>query len=91
LTRSLPSFQFATVTILLDEYLKTTDLDTEQGSPLFPASIGKNRQVIAPAARPHRCRRHAQAVAETSWTPSPLFASLIPGDRHHEFSGEWNI
>jgi integrase len=50
--------------------------------------LGENRQVIAPSAGAYRRRGHAQAAAQTSWTPSPLFASLIPGDLHHEFSGK---
>ena len=73
---------------LLDEYLKATGLGNEPGSPLFPAALGKDRQVIAPAARAHRRRGHAQTTAQTSRIAGALFASLIPGDRHHEFSGK---
>ena len=55
---------------------------------LCSGRLGQNRQVIAPAARAHRRRRHAQATAQASWIAGSLFASLIPGDRHHEFSGK---
>ena len=50
--------------------------------------LGQNREAIAPAAGAHRRRGHAQATAQTSWVAGALFASLIPGDRHHEFSGK---
>ena len=41
-------------------------------------SRAKDRQVIALAARPDRCRGHAQATAQASWTAGSLFASLLP-------------
>src|SRR5271166_4728619 len=53
-----------------------------------PGFYRKDREVVAPAARPYRCRRHAETTTKTSWTPGSLFASLISGDRHHEFSGK---
>ena len=73
---------------LLDQYLKATGLEKEPGSPLFPAALGKDRQVIAPAACAHRRRGHAQTTAQANGVAGSLFASLIPGDRHHEFSGK---
>ena len=73
---------------LLDQYLKASGLEKEPGSPLFPAVYRKDRQVIAPAACAHRRRGHAQTTAQTSRIAGSLFASLIPGDRHHEFSGK---
>jgi integrase/recombinase XerD len=73
---------------LLDEYLKATGLGAEPGAPLFPAALGKTGKNIAPAARAHRCRGHAQTTSKTSWIAGTLFAALIPGDWHHEFSGK---
>jgi hypothetical protein len=54
-----------------------------------PGRFGQNRQVIAPAARAHRRCGHAQTTAQTSWIASALFASLIPGDRDHEFFSDF--
>jgi hypothetical protein len=34
----------------------------------------------------NRRRGHAQTTAKASRLTSSLFASLIPGDRHYEFS-----
>jgi hypothetical protein len=73
---------------LLDEYLKATGLGAEPGSPLFPAALGKTGKLSRRPLVRTDARRHAQTTAQTSWTPGPLFASLIPGDRHHEFSGK---
>jgi hypothetical protein len=50
--------------------------------------LGQNREAIAPAAGAHRRRGHAQTTAQASGVAGSLFASLIPGDRHHEFSGK---
>jgi site-specific recombinase XerD len=72
---------------LLDQYLKATGLEKEPESPLFPAALGKTGKISRPSARAYRRREHAQTTAKTSWTSSALFASLFPGDRHHEFSG----
>jgi integrase len=54
----------------------------------FPRRLGQNWEAIAQAARPNGCRGHAQTTAKTSWTAGSLFASLLPRDRHHEFSGK---
>jgi hypothetical protein len=43
-----------------------------------PGGCRKDRQVIAPAARAHRRRRHAQATSKTSPIASALFTPLIP-------------
>jgi site-specific recombinase XerD len=76
---------------LLDEYLKATGLGNEPGSLLFPAALGKTgklsrRQLMRTDAADMLKRRLKQAGL-----PAPLFAALIPGDRHHEFSGEDSI
>src|SRR6202790_4623363 len=71
---------------LLDQYLKASGLEKEPQSPLFPAALGKNRQVIAPAPRAHGRRGHAQTTTHTGRIAGSLFAALISGDRHHEFS-----
>ena len=71
---------------ILDQYLKATGLEKEPQSPLFPAAVRKTGKLFALAARPDRCRGHAQATAQASWTAGSLFASLLPGNRHHEFS-----
>ena len=47
--------------------------------------LGKNRKAIATAAGAHRRRGHAQATAQTSGVAGSLFASLVPGDRDHDF------
>jgi len=44
------------------------------------AKIGGNNNL--------RCCGHAQTTAQTSRIAGSLFAALIPGDRHHEFSGK---
>ena len=38
--------------------------------------------------RAHRCGGQAQTTAQTSRITGALFASLISGDRHYEFSGK---
>jgi site-specific recombinase XerC len=73
---------------LLDEYLKVTGLGTEAGSPLFPAALGKTgklsrRALVRTDAADMLKRRLKQGRIARA-----LFASLIPGDRHHEFSGK---
>ena len=73
---------------LLDQYLKATGLEKEPAISFVPGRYRKDRQVIAPAACAHRRRGHAQTTAQTSRIAGSLFASLIPGDRHHEFSGK---
>jgi hypothetical protein len=78
---------------LLDQYLKATGLEKEPESPLFPASIGKTgklsrRPLVRTDAADMLKRRLKQGVDPTSWIASSLFASLIPRDRHHEFSGK---
>ena len=73
---------------LLDEYLKATGLEKRARLSFVSGRLGQNREIIAPAARAHRRRGHAQATAQTSGVAGALFASLIPGDRHHEFSGK---
>jgi site-specific recombinase XerD len=73
---------------LLDEYLKVTGLGRRARFFFVPCRRGQNGQNIAPAARAHRCRGHAQTTSQTSWIAGTLFASLVPGDRHHEFSGK---
>ena len=45
------------------------------------------REAFVLAACPDRRRGHAQKTAQTSRTTGSFFASLFPGDRHHEFSG----
>jgi integrase/recombinase XerD len=69
---------------LLDQYLKATGLEKEPQSPLFPAPIG--RQVSYRAGR--LCAPMPQTTAQESWIAGALFASLIPGDWYHEFSGK---
>jgi integrase/recombinase XerD len=73
---------------LLDQYLKATGLEKEPESPLFPAAIGKTGKL----SRRPLVRTDAADMLErrlkTSWVASALFASLIPGDRYHEFSRE---
>jgi site-specific recombinase XerD len=74
---------------LLDEYLKATDLSNEPASLLFPAALGKTGKLSRrPLVRTDAADMLKRA-AETSRTPSPLFASLIPGDRYHELPGKW--
>jgi hypothetical protein len=58
------------------------------GLSFVSCRLGKDRQVIASAAGAHGRRGHAQTTAETSRNAGALFASPIPGDRHHEFSGK---
>jgi site-specific recombinase XerC len=73
---------------ILDQYLKASGLREGAAVSFVPGLYRKDRQVIAPAARPYRCRGHAQTTAQTSGVAGSLFASLIPRDRHHEFPRE---
>jgi len=41
-----------------------------------------------PAAGAHRRGGHSQTTSQTSWFTDALFASLLPGDRYHKFSGK---
>ena len=49
---------------LLDQYLKSKWLREGAGLSFVPGLYRKDRQVIAPAARPYRCRGHAQTTAK---------------------------
>ena len=73
---------------LLDQYLKASGLEKEPQSPLFPAAIGKTGKI----SRRPLVRTDAADIAQTTTQASrvarSLFASLISGDRHHEFSGK---
>ena len=47
---------------LLDEYLKATGLGRRARFSFVPCRLGQNGQNVAPAARVHRCRGHAQTL-----------------------------
>ena len=73
---------------LLDEYLKVTGLGAEPSSPLFPAALKDprrytRRELVRTDAADMLKRRLEQAGL-----PAHYFASLIPGDRHHQLSGK---
>ena len=73
---------------MLDQYLKATGLEKEPESPLFPAALRKTGKLSRRSAHANRRRGHAQTPAQASRVASSLFASLISGDRHHEFFGK---
>jgi hypothetical protein len=73
---------------LLDEYLKATGLGAEPGSPLFPAALGKTGKLSRRALVRTDAADMLNATPEASWLASALLTSLIPGDRHHKFSGK---
>jgi site-specific recombinase XerD len=73
---------------LLDEYLKATGLGARARFSFVSCRLGQNRETFASGAGAHRRRGHAQTTSQAGGTAGPLFASLVPGDRDHEFFGE---
>jgi hypothetical protein len=72
---------------LLDQYLKATGLEKERELP-YPRPLSERpasyRAGLLSALTPRTCLNDGSNKQLTG----PLFASLVPGDRHHEFSGK---
>jgi hypothetical protein len=66
---------------------------TRRGAKLsfVPAALGKTGELSRQPLVRTECCGHAQTTTQASRIAGPLFASLIPGDRHHEFFGEDSI
>jgi integrase/recombinase XerD len=73
---------------LLDQYLKASGLEKEPGAPLFPASIGKTGKLSHPPLVRTDAAHMLKRRLRQAGIAGALFPSLIPGDRHHEFSGK---
>ena len=73
---------------MCDLKLKATGLEKEPQSPLFPAAVRKTGKLSRrPLVRTDAADMLKRWLRQAG-LPGSLFASLLSGNRHHEFSGE---